>query len=88
VQYVNTVIQLILTLALLIVGIIIAINGRWWSIHWQSNTAAVDILVRLMGVGLIIYSIYYGSCVIKDIINRKTTEGKNYKEKSKNNLTI
>jgi hypothetical protein len=73
VQYVNTVLQLILTLALLIVGIIIAINGRWWSIHGQSNTAVVDILVRLMGVGLIIYSIYYGSCVIKDFINKKTT---------------
>ena len=73
-QYINTALQLIFALTFLIIGIVVAINGRWWSVHGQSYSAIVDVMIHLMGIGLIIFALYYGLCVIKDVINKKASK--------------
>ena len=55
-------------------GITIAINGRWWSVYGQDYPAVVEILVHSMGVGLALFSIYYASYAIKDIRSKKASK--------------
>ena len=69
----NSALQLVLALAFLTEGINIAINGRWWSAYGQYYSPIVEILVHTMGVGLVIFSIYYASFVIKDIRRKKAS---------------
>ena len=72
-RHINSALQLVLAVVFLAEGTNIAINGRWWSAYGQYYSPVVEMLVHTMGVGLVIFSIFYASFVIKDIKRKKAS---------------
>ena len=70
----NISIQIILALIFFAEGIIISFNGVWWSVYGQKTTPAIELLVRGMGVGLLIYSIFYAVFIMQDITGKKSKQ--------------